>query len=91
MKQSDAVWFSGPQHSILGSQTLAAGAGSGAGVGGYDKARVDINCKEPLIQDLVFHRLENKLLTHVLHTRSAVSRRPVWESSIHRNRLQYCL
>lgn len=35
---------------------------------------MDINCMEALIQDLVFHRLENKLLSHVLHTRSAVSR-----------------
>lgn len=43
-------------------------------VGGDHEERMDINCMEALIQDLVFHRVENKLLSHVLHTRSAVSR-----------------
>lgn len=34
---------------------------------------MDTVCTEALIQDLAFHRLEDKLLSHVLHTRSAVS------------------
>lgn len=63
------------QHSILSSQTLAPSAGcalgwlgDGGGGGGMDTV-----CTQALIQDLAFHRLEDKLLSHVLHTRSAVS------------------
>lgn len=41
--------------------------------GGGREGRVDTVCTEALIQDLAFHRLEDKLLSHVLHTRSAVS------------------
>ncbi len=34
---------------------------------------MDTVCTQALIQDLVLRRLEDKLLSHVLHTRSAVS------------------
>lgn len=60
------------QHSILPSQTLAPSAGCALKWGVVVRGRMDTVCTA-LIQDLAFHRLEDKLLSHVLLTRSAVS------------------
>lgn len=72
MKQSDAAWFSGPGTPFLAPRAELPVQGVGWG-GGGGMGRMDTDCTAALIQDLAFHRLEDKLLSHVFHTRSAVS------------------
>lgn len=72
MKQSDAAWFSGPGTPFSAPRPQLPVQGVSRG-GGGGEGRTATVCKEALILDLAFHRLEDKLLSHVLHTRSAVS------------------
>lgn len=73
MKQSDAAWFSVPSTPFSAPRPELPMQGVDWG-GGGDMGRMDTGCMQVLIQDLAFHRLVDKLLSHVFHTRSAVSR-----------------
>lgn len=63
MKQSDAAWFSGPSTPFLGTRPHLPVQSMGLGLRGWAPAKEEwTQTAQTLIQNLIFHRLEDKLL-----------------------------